>query len=103
MSACARPRHDLGSWWVVSRGRFGARRARDAQVSATCAPGGSGGPMQRRYWAPVIAVMMAILVLVPTTLAKGSAGDTYGVAFGTNRFPAGLNTATINLTFVTDD
>jgi len=59
--------------------------------------------MQRRYWAPLIAVIMAILVLVPTTLAKGSAGDTYGAAFGTNRFPGGLNTATINLTFVTND
>src|SRR4051794_37023076 len=54
------------------------------------------GDMQRRFWAPVVAVMIAILVLVPTTLAKGSAGDTYGVAFGANRFPAGLNTAVVN-------
>jgi len=58
--------------------------------------------MSRRYWAPILAVTAAIMILVPSTFAKGQAGDTFGVAFGPNRFPSGLNSATVNLTFETD-
>jgi len=58
--------------------------------------------MKRRYWAPVLAIMAAITILVPSTFAKGQAGDTFGVAFGPNRFPGGLDSATVNLTFESD-
>jgi len=58
--------------------------------------------MKRRYWVPVLAVVAAITILVPTTFAKGQAGDTFGVNFGANRFPSGLDNATVNLTFETD-
>jgi len=58
--------------------------------------------MNRRYWAPLLAVAVAIGILVPSTFAKGQAGDTFGVAFGPNRFPGGLDRAAVNLTFETD-
>ena len=55
--------------------------------------------MKQRFWVPLVAVAMALLILVPTTFAVGEPGTTLYAQLGTNRFPAGQGAADASLTF----
>ncbi len=55
--------------------------------------------MKRRYWAPLLAIAAAILILVPTTLARGEPGTNLYATLQTNRFPLGNTFATATLHF----
>jgi hypothetical protein len=55
--------------------------------------------MKRRLWAPIIAVALAALILVPTTFAVGEPGTTLYAQLGTNRFPSGQGAADASLQF----
>lgn len=55
--------------------------------------------MKRRLWAPILAVGLAALILVPSTFAVGESGTTLYAQLGTNRFPAGQGAADASLTF----
>lgn len=55
--------------------------------------------MTRRLWAPIVAVGLAALILVPTTFAVGEPGTTLYAQLGTNRFPSGQGAADASLQF----
>ena len=44
--------------------------------------------MKQRLWVPM-AVVVALVILVPTTFATGESGTTLYAQLGTNRFPGG--------------
>lgn len=56
--------------------------------------------MTKRYWAPILAVAAAIMILVPTTLAQGEPGTAMYATFQSNRFPGNATTATGQLNFL---
>jgi hypothetical protein len=55
--------------------------------------------MKRSLWAPIVAVALAALIVVPTTFAVGEPGTTLYAQLRTNRFPSGQGAADASLTF----
>jgi hypothetical protein len=55
--------------------------------------------MNRRLWAPLVAVAVALSILIPTTFASGEPGTTLYAQLGTTRFPGGQGAADASLTF----
>jgi hypothetical protein len=55
--------------------------------------------MKRRLWAPIIAVGVAALILVPTTFAVGEPGTTIYAQLTSNRFPGGQGAAEASIQF----
>jgi hypothetical protein len=46
--------------------------------------------MKRKFWAPALAIGVAILILAPTTFATFSVGETWYARLDQNRFPNGI-------------
>lgn len=55
--------------------------------------------MKRRLWAPIVALGLAALILVPSTFAVHTPSPTLYAQLGQNRFPSGQGTADASLTF----
>ena len=58
--------------------------------------------MKRTFWAPLLAVGAAILILVPTTFAVGEPGTTLFAQLGSNRFPNASAAADARLQFLSE-
>ena len=58
--------------------------------------------MKRTFWAPLLAVGAAILILVPTTFAVGEPGTTLFAQLGLSRFPNRSAAADARLQFLSE-